>query len=122
MCNYRGELSECAQSNLFLVRDGVALTPKSEAGLLEGITRDFIFDVGDAVGVPVQKATLFPADLETAQEAFITGTTRELSPVVRVDDRVIGEGRPGPITRKLLEGFRRLAHELTLREAGVRQS
>jgi branched-chain amino acid aminotransferase len=113
MCNYRGELSECSQSNFFLVRDGVALTPKSEAGLLEGITRDFIFDVGDDVGVPVEKTTLFPADLASAQEAFITGSTRELSPVVRVDDTIIGNGRPGPITRRLLEGFRRRAHDLT---------
>jgi branched-chain amino acid aminotransferase len=120
MCNYRGELSECAQANFFLVRDGVALTPASEAGLLEGITRAFIFEVGDDVGVPVRKATLFPADLDTAEEAFITGSTRELSPVVRIDDRVIGTGRPGPITRKLLDGFRRRARELTSREAGVR--
>jgi branched-chain amino acid aminotransferase len=113
MCNYRGELSECAQSNFFMVRDGVALTPRSEAGLLEGITRDFIFEVGEAVGVPVQRTTLVPADLDTAQEAFITGSTRELSPVVRIDDRVIGNGRPGPITRRLLEGFRRRARQLT---------
>jgi branched-chain amino acid aminotransferase len=121
MCNYRGELSECAQANFFLVRDGVALTPRSEAGLLEGITRDFIFDVGDDVGVPVQKTTLFPDDLASAEEAFITGSTRELSPVVRIDDQVIGNGRPGPITAKLLDGFRRRAHQLTSREASVRQ-
>jgi branched-chain amino acid aminotransferase len=113
MCNYRGELSECAQSNFFMIRDGTALTPRSEAGLLEGITRDFIFEVGAAVGVPVQKATLLPSDLDTAEEAFITGSTRELSPVVRIDDRVIGTGRPGPITYKLLESFRRRAQELT---------
>jgi branched-chain amino acid aminotransferase len=113
MCNYRGELSECSQSNFFLVRDGVALTPKSEAGLLEGITREFIFEVGDDAGVPVQKATLYPADLETAQEAFITGSTRELSPVVRIDGRPVGDGQPGPITRRLLDAFRRRAHDLT---------
>jgi branched-chain amino acid aminotransferase len=113
MCNYRGELSECSQSNFFMVRDGVAITPKSQAGLLEGITRDFLFEVGDELGIPVQRATLVPGDLASAQEAFITGSTRELSPVVRIDDRVIGDGRPGPITRRLLEGFRRRAHELT---------
>jgi branched-chain amino acid aminotransferase len=113
MCNYRGVLSECSQSNFFLVRDGVALTPKSEAGLLEGITREFIFEVGDDAGVPVQKATLYPADLETAQEAFITGSTRELSPVVRIDGRPVGDGQPGPITRRLLDAFRRRAHDLT---------
>jgi branched-chain amino acid aminotransferase len=113
MCNYRGELSECAQSNFFMVRDGVALTPKSEAGLLEGVTRAFLFEVGREIGVPVEDATLFPADLDTAQEAFLTGSTRELSPVVRVDDRIIGTGRPGPVTRRLLEGFRQRALQLT---------
>ena len=113
MCNYRGELSECAQSNFFMVRDGVALTPKTEAGLLEGITREFIFEVGDDAGIKVEKATLFPRDLDTAEEAFITGSTRELSPVVRIDDRQIGSGKPGPITLRLLDAFRRRAHALT---------
>jgi branched-chain amino acid aminotransferase len=119
MCNYRGELSECAQSNFFIVRDGVARTPKTEAGLLEGITREFIFEVGDDAGVKVEKATLFPRDLETADEAFITGSTRELSPVVRIDDRQIGTGTPGPITLRLLEAFRRRAHAMTS-TAGVK--
>jgi branched-chain amino acid aminotransferase len=113
MCNYRGELSECAQSNFFIVRNGVALTPKTDAGLLEGITREFIFEVGDDAGIKVEKATLVPRDLDTAEEAFITGSTRELSPVVRIDDRQIGDGRPGPITLRLLEAFRRRAHALT---------
>jgi branched-chain amino acid aminotransferase len=120
MCNYRGELSECAQSNFFLVRDGRALTPRSEAGLLLGVTRAFLFEVGRAIGVPVEEATLFPADLDTCDEAFITGSTRELSPVVRVDDRVIGSGKPGPVTMKLLAGFRKRALELSARPAGVR--
>jgi branched-chain amino acid aminotransferase len=113
MCNYRGELSECSQSNFFMVRDGVALTPRSEAGLLEGITREFIFEVGDEAGVRVEKATLLPSDLESAQEAFVTGSTRELSPVVNIDDQQIGDGKPGPITLRLLEAFRRRAHALT---------
>lgn len=113
MCNYRGELSECSQSNFFMVRDGVALTPRSEAGLLEGITREFIFEVGDDAGVRVEKATLYPADLATADEAFITGSTRELSPVTRIDDRRIGSGKPGPITLRLLDAFRRRAHALS---------
>jgi branched-chain amino acid aminotransferase len=113
MCNYRGELSECSQSNFFLVRDGAALTPTSAAGLLEGVTRAFLFEVGKDVGVEVRDATLYPKDLETAEEAFITSTTRELSPVVRIDDRVIGSGKPGPVTRRLLEGYRKRAQELT---------
>lgn len=113
MRNYRGELSECSQANFFIVRGGVALTPRSEAGLLEGITRAFLFDVGREVGVEVRDETLRPDDLDTADEAFITSTTRELSPVTRIDDREIGGGRPGPVTMTLLHGYRRRAREIT---------
>jgi branched-chain amino acid aminotransferase len=113
MCNYRGELSECSQANFFMVRNGVALTPASQAGLLEGVTRAFLFEVGQDVGVDVRHDTLLPKDLETADEAFITSTTRELSPVTKIDDRTIGSGKPGPVTLKLLEGYRRLAREMT---------
>jgi len=113
MCNYRGELSECSQANFFMVRGGVALTPKSQAGLLEGVTRAFMFEVGRDVGVEVRDETLLPGDLATADEAFITSTTREMSPVTRIDERVIGSGAPGPVTMKLLEGYRRRARELT---------
>ena len=118
MCNYRGELSECSQSNFFLVRGGGALTPTSHAGLLEGVTRAFLFEVGRDLGIEVRDETLSPADLETADEVFITSTTRELSPVTRIDERVIGTGRPGPVTMKLLEGYRRRAHEMTRTTAG----
>ncbi len=113
MCNYRGELSECSQANFFMVRNGVALTPKSAAGLLEGVTRAYVFEVGKDVGVEVRDETLYPKDLDTADEAFITSTTRELSPVVRIDERVIGTGTPGPVTKKLLAGYQRRAQELT---------
>ena len=99
MCNYRGELSECSQANFFMVRGGTVLTPRSEAGLLEGITRAFLFEVGKDIGVDVQEVTLFPNDLATADEAFITSTTRELSPVTRIDDRPVGTGKVGPITK-----------------------
>jgi branched-chain amino acid aminotransferase len=113
MCNYRGELSECSQANVFIVRGGVALTPQSEAGLLEGLTRSFLFEVGKDVGVQVRGDTLFPKDLETADEAFITSTTRELSPVTRIDDRIVGNGKPGAVTLKLLDGYRRRARAIT---------
>jgi branched-chain amino acid aminotransferase len=106
MCNYRGELAECSQSNFFMVRDGVVLTPPSEAGLLEGITRAFIFELGREAGIDVREAALRPSELETADEAFITSTTRELSPVVRIDDRPVGTGAPGPITKQLLAAYR----------------
>ncbi len=113
MCNYRGELTECSQANFFMVRGGAALTPKSEAGLLEGVTRAFIFELGREIGVNVREETLYPKDLETADEMFITSTTRELSPVVNVDGRVVGSGRPGQITRALLARYQQRAQELT---------
>ena len=113
MCNYRGELAECSQANFFMVRKGVVLTPRSEAGLLEGVTRAFLFEVGRQEGIEIRDETLRPVDLEAADEAFITSTTRELSPVTRIDEGVIGSGKPGPITLKLLEGYRRRAQEIT---------
>jgi branched-chain amino acid aminotransferase len=113
MCNYRGELTECSQSNFFMVRGGVALTPKSESGLLEGVTRAFLFEIGREIGVDVREETLYPKDLDTADEMFITSTTRELSPVVNVDGRVVGSGKPGPVTKKLLERYPARARELS---------
>ena len=109
MRNYRGELSECTASNLFVVKGGIALTPPLESGLLPGITREFLFDVGKEVGVDVCEQVLRDGDLFSADEAFLTSTTREAVPIVAVDDRTIGNGRPGPVTKKLLEGFRRCA-------------
>jgi len=109
MRNYKGELTECTTSNLFIVRKGAAVTPPLAAGLLPGITREFLFDVGKDVGVDVMEQTLHDADLYGADEAFLTSTTREVVPIVRVDDRTIGTGKPGPVTRKLLAGFRKRA-------------
>ena len=106
MRNYRGELAECTTANLFVVKDGVALTPPLDAGLLAGITREFLFEVGRDVGVSVREQTLRDEDLFDADEAFLTSTTRELVPIVRVDDRTIGSGKPGPVTKKLLDAFR----------------
>ena len=112
--NYRGELSECSQSNLFVVKNGVVRTPALDAGLLSGITRAFVFEVGRSVGVPVEEASLKDGDLFDADEAFFTSTTKELMPIVQVDDRTIGTGKPGPITQKLLSEFRRRTNEMTM--------
>jgi branched-chain amino acid aminotransferase len=109
MRNYRGELTECTTANLFIVKDGAALTPPLESGLLPGITREFLFEIGKEAGVDVREQVLGDNDLFAADEAFLTSTTREAVPIVKVDDRAIGTGRPGPVTRKLLDGFRRRA-------------
>jgi branched-chain amino acid aminotransferase len=113
MRNYRGDLAECTQSNLFVVKSGTALTPTIDSGLLPGITREFLFEVGAAIGIPVREAVLRDDDLFGADEAFLTSTTRELVPIVRVDDRKIGSGAPGPVTKALLDGYRKKAQELT---------
>ena len=113
MRNYRGELAECTTANLFVVRDGVALTPPIDAGLLAGITREFVLEVGASAGISVREAVLKDADLIEADEAFLTSTTREILPIVQVDDRPVGSGRPGPVTVALLAAYRRGARELT---------
>ena len=112
MRNYRGELTECTTSNLFVVKDSTALTPPLDAGILPGITREFIFEIGHANGVDVREAVLRDDDLYGADEAFLTSTTREAVPIVEVDGRMIGSGKPGPVTLKLLEEFRRVARTL----------
>ncbi len=109
MRNYRGELSECTTSNLFIVKNGVALTPPLDAGLLPGITREFLFDVGKQIDVDVREQILRDDDLFDADEAFLTSTTREVVPIVTVNDRTIGAGKPGAVTGKLLNAFRTLA-------------
>jgi branched-chain amino acid aminotransferase len=113
MRNYKGQLAECTQSNLFIVKNGVALTPPLDAGLLPGITREFLFEVGADVGITVRDAVLHDDDLLGADEAFLTSTTREAVPIVQVDDRTIGSGTPGPVTHALLDGYRRRAEEMT---------
>jgi branched-chain amino acid aminotransferase len=106
MLNQSGEIAEGSQSNVFVVRRGEALTPPLSAGLLPGITREFVLELMDAAGVPGGESVLTPEDLAAADEVFITGTTREITPVVSVDGRPVGDGRPGPVTGRLMAEFR----------------
>jgi branched-chain amino acid aminotransferase len=117
MRNHKGELAECTQSNLFIVKNGAALTPPIDAGLLPGITRAYLFEIGAELGIPVREQVLKDADLFSADECFLTSTTREVLSIVRVDDATIGMGVPGPVTHALLEGFRQRAQKLTARSA-----
>jgi branched-chain amino acid aminotransferase len=107
MRNHRGEIAECSTANLFIVRDGAALTPPLKAGLLPGITRELVFEIGKSAGIPVGEATLVDDDLFASEELFLTSTTREILPIVDVDGRSIGSGRPGPLTRRLHSAYRR---------------
>ena len=86
--------------------------------MLEGVKRAGVVEGCREVGLEVRDATLFPADLDTADEIFITSTTREISPVVRIDDLVVGSGKPGPITLKLWDAYHRRALGLTSAQVG----
>lgn len=115
MRNQAGDVVECSQSNFFVVKDGRLVTPPLTAGLLPGITRAFVLELADELALPAREARVTPDDVLAADEAFITGTTREVTPVVRVDEHVIGTGRPGPIALRLLERFRARALEPNVR-------
>jgi branched-chain amino acid aminotransferase len=114
MKNYRGEIAECSQSNIFIAKGGRVVTPPLDAGLLAGITRQFLLEVAPAAGVRIEERPISEEDLFGADEAFITGTTFEVTPVVQVDARVIGSGVPGPVSRRLIDAYRKTANELTL--------
>ncbi|MBX3414998.1 MAG: branched-chain-amino-acid transaminase [Pirellulales bacterium] len=109
MLNTRGEVAECTGDNIFLVRDGVLLTPPVDAGILEGITREAVMDLARQAGIEVRETALTKHDVYIADECFLTGTAAEVIPVVKVDSRRIGAGKPGPITCDLRERFHKLA-------------
>lgn len=109
MLNHKGEVAECTGDNIFLVRDGVLLTPPLEAGILEGITRQAVIDLAVANSISVREIPLTKHDVYIADECFLTGSAAEVIPVVKVDSRSIGTGKPGPITQRLTKAFRELA-------------
>ncbi len=108
MLNHKGEVAECTGDNIFIVRNGRLLTPPNEAGILEGITRDAVIGLAREAGLEVQEVPLTKHDVYIADECFLTGTAAEIVPVVKVDSRTIGDGKPGPITRNLMDRFHRL--------------
>jgi branched-chain amino acid aminotransferase len=106
MRNHLGELAECSQSNLFIVRRGLVLTPPLRAGLLAGITRQLVLEMCEDERIPSDQRALHDAELFEADEAFLTSSTREIVPIVRVDGKAIATGRPGPVTARLREAVR----------------
>jgi branched-chain amino acid aminotransferase len=109
MMNHKGEVAECTGDNIFIVQRGALLTPPLDAGILEGITRDAVLQLAAAAGISTAERTLIRHDVYTADEVFLTGSAAEVIPVVKIDSRKIGDGKPGPITRDLTARF----HELT---------
>lgn len=105
MLNHKGEVAECTGDNIFLVKQGILKTPSTDAGILEGITRNAILELARAADIPTQEIALTRHDVYAADECFLTGTAAEVIPVVKCDGRPIGNGKPGPITRQLRERF-----------------
>ncbi len=101
-----GRVSECTGENIFIVRDGILVTPPtSDAGALDGITQDTVEVLAHDMGIEVRHESLVRTDLYLADEAFLTGTAAELTPIRAVDDRVVGSGAAGPITAELQQAY-----------------
>jgi branched-chain amino acid aminotransferase len=109
MLSYNGYVAECTGDNIFIVKHGIISTPPPDVGALRGVTRHAVIDIAKKEGVPFKEEMMRPEDLYRADECFLTGTAAEIVPVTKIDGHVIGNGRPGVITSRLLEKF----HEST---------
>jgi branched-chain amino acid aminotransferase len=110
MLNAEGYVAECTGDNLFIIKDGRMSTPPLAAGALYGITRGTVMDLARAAGIEVSEPNLTRYDVFNADECFVTGTGAEVVPVVKVDGRVIGSGKPGSITRNLVKAYHALTN------------
>jgi branched-chain amino acid aminotransferase len=110
MLNAEGYVSECTGDNIFIIKDGQMFTPPLSAGALYGITRGVVMDLARQSGVPVSEPNLTRYDMFNADECFLTGTGAELIPVVKIDGRVIGTGKPGQVTKDLVTKYKALTH------------
>jgi branched-chain amino acid aminotransferase len=106
MLNHLGHIAEATGDNVFVVRDGLLKTPPAHSGILEGITRQVVIELTQEMELPFREDMLTLYEVYTADECFLTGTAAEIVPVARCDGRVIGDGKPGPITKRLMERFK----------------
>ena len=107
MLNHQGRVAECTADNIFFFADGVLKTPDLMNGALPGITRATVLELGQAMGLPTEEGNYGLHDLYNADEVFLTGTGAEIMPVISVDGRTVGNGKPGPTTKKLLQAFQK---------------
>jgi branched-chain amino acid aminotransferase len=105
LLNNEGNVTECTGDNIFILANGTLKTPPATDQALEGITRAVIMKIASTAGIPMQETSMTQYDLYTAEECFLTGTGAELMPVIKIDGRIIGEGKPGAITRKIIGLF-----------------
>jgi len=111
MLNDAGNVAECTADNVFIVKHGQIFTPPVAAGALRGITRSVVFGIAAEVGVKVRETDITRHDVFVADECFLTGTAAEIVPVVKADGRSIGNGKPGPITARIIARFRQVTRE-----------
>ncbi len=109
MLNDQGFVSECTGDNIFMLSKGTIYTPDTSCGALKGITRDTAIDIAREFEIPMVETNLTRYDFWTAEECFLTGTAAEVVPVVRIDGREVGNGRPGPLTQRFIDNFRKRA-------------
>jgi branched-chain amino acid aminotransferase len=108
MLNAEGFVSECTVENIFIVNGRKLMTPPLSAGALYGVTREAVMELAAQMGLAVSEPNLTRYDLFNANECFLTGTGAEIVPVVKIDGRVIGAGKPGPVTKRLVSDYRAL--------------
>ena len=113
LLNDAGEVAEGASTNVFIVKNDAVATPPLSAGILPGVTRQLLLEIGPTVGIPIAEESLSVQDLLGADEAFLTSTLKEAAPIRSVDGANIGNGRPGPITVRLLQAYREYARRVT---------
>jgi branched-chain amino acid aminotransferase len=111
LLNHDGFVAEGASTNVFVVQDGTLRTPPLTAGILAGITRAVVLELAASLDIPVQEEELELAELLGADEAFLSSTTKEVLPIRQVDESPIADGRPGRITRRLMDAFHVYAPE-----------
>jgi branched-chain amino acid aminotransferase len=110
MLNDAGNVAECTADNVFIIKHGKIFTPPITAGALQGITRSVVFDIAGEFDIKVIEADFTRHDIFVADECFLTGTAAEIVPVVKADGRIIGDGKPGPITTRIIARFRDMTH------------
>ena len=111
MLNDAGNVAECTADNVFIIKHGQIFTPPTTAGALQGITRSVVFDIAGESDIKVIEADFTRHDIFVADECFLTGTAAEIVPVVKADGRIIGNGKPGPITTRIIARFREMIHQ-----------
>ncbi len=111
MLNDQGNVAECTADNVFVIKRGQIVTPPVTAGALRGITRSVAFEIAEELGFKTLKADITRHDIYVADECFLTGTAAEIIPVVKADGRMIGNGKPGPITTRIMARFREMTRD-----------